>query len=171
MSVGRDHPLAELANRELDRAYRLAGLLLGSREDAEDATQDALVRAWSSFGSLRSADEFQAWFDRILVNVCRDRLRRRRLVRFIPLEADSGRRALDDPFAHVLADDELNRAMTALDDDLRTAVVLRFWADLTVDDIARRTGARPGTVKSRLHRAMGLIRDQLGPSTSDGGER
>jgi RNA polymerase sigma-70 factor (ECF subfamily) len=161
MADGRDHPLAELAGRELERAYRLAGLLLGSRDDAQDATQDALVRAWSSFSSLRSLDDFQPWFDRILVNVCRDRLRRRRLVRFIPLADDAGRRALGDPFAHVLADDALNRAMTTLDDDLRSAVVLRFWADLTVEDIARRTGVRPGTIKSRLHRAMGLIRDQL----------
>ncbi len=63
-----------LANGELDRAYRLAGLLLGDEHEAQDATQDALVRAWQSVGSLRDPAGFQAWFDRILVNVCRDRL-------------------------------------------------------------------------------------------------
>ena len=67
-----------LANGELDRAYRLAGMLLGDQNEAEDATQDALVRAWQAAGSLRDPAGFQAWFDRILVNICRDRLRRRR---------------------------------------------------------------------------------------------
>jgi RNA polymerase sigma-70 factor (ECF subfamily) len=68
----------EFASAELDRAYRLAGLLLADASEAQDATQDALVRAWRSSGSLRDAASFQAWFDRILVNVCRDRLRRER---------------------------------------------------------------------------------------------
>jgi RNA polymerase sigma-70 factor (ECF subfamily) len=56
--------------------------------------------------------------------------------------------------------------MVGLDDDLRTVVVLRFWADLTVDEIARRTGTRPGTVKSRLHRALGHMRAQLAAPTA-----
>lgn len=157
-----ESPFARLADRELDRAYRLAGLLLGNQVDAEDATQDALLRAWSAATSLRNPDDFQAWFDRILVNVCRDRLRRRRLVQFVPIDDDFARRPTPDPFADVLADDELTRAMIGLDDDLRTAIVLRYWADLTVDEIARRTGARPGTIKSRLHRALGLMRGHIG---------
>jgi RNA polymerase sigma-70 factor (ECF subfamily) len=156
-------PFARLADRELDRAYRLAGLLLGNQVEAEDATQDALLRAWSAAASLRNPDDFQGWFDRILVNVCRDRLRRRRLVQFVPIDDASENRPTADPFASVLADDELARAIAGLDEDLRTAVVLRFWADLTVDEIARRTGTRPGTIKSRLNRAMGLMRDQLAP--------
>jgi RNA polymerase sigma-70 factor (ECF subfamily) len=154
-------PFARIADRELDRAYQLAGLLLGNQVEAEDATQDALLRAWFAAGSLRNPDDFQAWFDRILVNVCRDRLRRRRLVQFVPIDHESAHRPTSDPFANVLADDELNRAIVGLDENLRTAVVLRFWADLTVDEIARRTGTRPGTIKSRLNRAMGLMRDQL----------
>jgi DNA-directed RNA polymerase specialized sigma24 family protein len=71
-----------LADKELHRAYRLAGLILGNQQDAEDATQDAFVRAWAASRDLRSWDDFQAWFDRILVNVCRDRVRRRRIIRF-----------------------------------------------------------------------------------------
>jgi RNA polymerase sigma-70 factor (ECF subfamily) len=66
-----------------------------------------------------------------------------------------------DPFQTLLASDELLDAMRDMDADLRTVVVLRFWADLTVDEIARRTGWRSGTVKSRLHRALGLMRKQM----------
>jgi RNA polymerase sigma-70 factor, ECF subfamily len=72
-----------LADGQLDRAYRLAGLILGDEHEAQDATQDALLRAWQSVASLRDPAGFHGWFDRILVNACRDRLRRRRHVRLI----------------------------------------------------------------------------------------
>ena len=58
-----------LANGELDRAYRWAGLILGDQYEAADATQDALLRAWRSATSLRDPAGFRAWFDRILVKV------------------------------------------------------------------------------------------------------
>jgi RNA polymerase sigma-70 factor, ECF subfamily len=149
-----------LADRELQRAYRLAGLILGNHQDAEDATQDALLRAWSAYASLRSWEDFQAWFDRILVNVCRDRLRRRKIVRFLPMSGEHDSPG-GDPFQRLINQDEMLRAMTGLDVDLRTVVVLRFWADLPVDEIARRTSTLSGTVKSRLHRALRLMRESL----------
>ena len=141
--------------------YRLAGLILGNQHDAEDATQDALLRAWNAYSSLRSPEDFQAWFDRILVNVCRDRLRRRKVIRFLPMGDEDHQRPGADPFQQLIASDELLRAMDAMDADLRTCVVLRYWADLTVDEIARRTGWRAGTVKSRLHRAIELMRARI----------
>ena len=151
------------ASAELDRAYRLAGLLLGDASEAEDATQDALVRAWRSSGSLRDASSFQAWFDRILVNVCRDRLRRRRQIRFIALDGVPEAQGRTDPFKQVLDADEVVRGIAGLDMDLRTVVILRYWADLTVEDIALRLDWPIGTVKSRLHRALERMRADLGP--------
>ena len=68
----------ELVDRGLDRAYRIAGVILGNRSDAEDATHDAVVQAWRAFARLRDPSHFEAWFQRILVNTCRDRLRKRR---------------------------------------------------------------------------------------------
>ena len=144
-----------LARPELDRAYRLAGLLLGDHAEAEDATQDALLRAWHRRHSLRDPAQFQAWFDRILVNACRDRLRRRRSVRFIALEGAGDPAGSGDPFRSVVDRDEVLRLVARLDDDERLVVILRFWADLTLADIAERTGWPLGTVKSRLHRALG----------------
>jgi len=158
-----------LADRELHRAYRMAGLILGNQHDAEDATQDALVRAWAAAGGLHSWDDFQAWFDRILVNVCRDRLRRRRLVRFIPMGSEHDRPTRDQ-FQQIFAEDELLRAMSDLDVDLRTVIVLRYWADLPVDAIARRIGAPSGTVKSRLSRALAVMRSSMQQARATGGE-
>jgi RNA polymerase sigma factor (sigma-70 family) len=141
----------------LDRAYRLAGLLLGDAPEAEDAVQDALIVAWQSFDTLREADRFGAWFDRILVNGCRDRLRRRNVVRFIPIEGQpepAGR----DPFVTFIERDALLAGLGKLTHDERIVVVLRFWADLPLEGIAERLGWPIGSVKSRLHRALGRLR-------------
>jgi RNA polymerase sigma-70 factor (ECF subfamily) len=150
-----------LARRDLDRSYRLAGLILGDALEAEDAVQDALLRAWRSTASLRDVEGFQAWFDRILVNGCRDRLRRRKTVRFIPLDPTMDPAAAGDPFRAIVERDALLAGLKALDPDERVVVVLHYWADLSLEHIADRIGAPIGTVKSRLHRARGVLRDQL----------
>jgi DNA-directed RNA polymerase specialized sigma subunit, sigma24 homolog len=105
-----------LAGGELDRAYRLAGLILGDQYEAQDATQDALLRAWRSAASLRDPAGFGAWFDRILVNVCRDYLQRRGRVRPLVLDDAVAVGAGRDPFRDVIDRDELLRAMASLDE-------------------------------------------------------
>lgn len=157
----RTQQFVRLAGRELDRAYRLAGLFLGSQGDAEDATQEALERAWRSVAQLRDPGGFQAWFDRILVNVCRDRLRRRNRIRFIPLDEGIAWRAAADPFRSIVERDEVLRAIAVLEADERLVVILHYWADLTLVAIAERTGWPLGTVKSRLHRALGRLSTKL----------
>jgi RNA polymerase sigma-70 factor (ECF subfamily) len=150
-----------VGRHEIDRAYRLAGFILGDAREAEDATQDALARAWRQRSSLRSLDSAQAWFDRILVNVCRDRLRRRRpRVRWTDVDEGVPSPAAD-PFAALVARDAVLGAVATLPVDHRIALVLRYWADLPVDVIADRLGVPAGTVKSRLHYAMRTLRAAL----------
>jgi RNA polymerase sigma factor (sigma-70 family) len=148
------------ARPNLDRAFRLAGLLLANAHEAEDAVQDSLVLAWQSFGDLREPAKFGPWFDRIVVNNCRDRLRRRDVVRFIPMADDVDPPGLD-PFQSFIERDELLAGLDRLTADERIVVVLRFWADLPLDAIADRLGWPLGTVKSRLHRALGRLRETL----------
>jgi RNA polymerase sigma-70 factor (ECF subfamily) len=157
-AADRSDRFVALATGELDRAYRLAGLILGDAAEAEDAVGDALERAWASLDRLRDPAGFSAWFDRILVNACRDRLRRRRVVRFIPLEPENGRVEPADPFRQVLDRDELVRSVRELPDDERVVVILHYWADLTLQGVADRVGLPIGTVKSRLHRALEHMR-------------
>ena len=140
----------------LDRSVRLAGLFLGNTHEAEDAVQDALLVAWQGFDNLRDADRFAAWFDRILVNGCRDRLRRRGTVRFIPIDASMDP-AGPDPFRDLLERDALLEGLSHLPPDERIVIVLRYWADLPLDGIADRLGWPLGSVKSRLHRALGRL--------------
>ena len=157
-----------IAGSDLDRAYRLAGFLLGDALEAEDATQDALVRAWRSFGSLRDPEGFRPWFDRILVNLCRDRLRRRRRIPFIPLDGTPELVHARDPFAAILDRDEVLVLLNRLDADERIVIVLHYWADLTLVAVAERLGWPIGTVKSRLHRALDTM---AGSSGGRGGRR
>jgi RNA polymerase sigma-70 factor (ECF subfamily) len=148
---------AGLADRHLTRAYRLAALLLGSELEAQDAVQDAAVTAWERFGDLRDRGRFDAWFDRILVNGCRDRLRRRGRVRLIDLDG-SAEPASPDGSGSVAEREALRGALARLSPDQRAAVVLRYYGDMSLEEIAEHTGERLGTVKSRLHYGIEALR-------------
>jgi RNA polymerase sigma-70 factor (ECF subfamily) len=132
-------------------------VLLGSEPEAQDAVQDAVVTAWGRFDQLRDHGRFDAWFGRILVNVCRQWLRNRARQRVRPL-AEVGEPAMPDASGPASARDAISRAMTGLDPDHRIVIVLRYWADLSVDEIASRIGVPAGTVKSRLHYALRSMR-------------
>jgi RNA polymerase sigma factor (sigma-70 family) len=152
---------ARLARAGVPGAYRLAGFILGDGVDAQDAVQDALVKAWCNWGSLRDVAAFRPWFDRIVVNVCRDRLRRHRNVRMIELESAEDM-AGEDVFRSLYLHDEVASAVGRLSTDHRIVVALRYWQDLTVQQVADRLGLPPGTVKSRLHYALEELRRELG---------
>ena len=152
-----EEAFAALTRRHLDSAYRLAWAILGDHGDADDATQDAFARAWRSRGGLRDSERFDAWFGRILVNVCRQRLRNRARQRVRPL-AEVGEPAMPDASGPASARDAISRAMAGLDPDHRIVILLRYWADLSVDEIAARIGIPAGTVKSRLHYALRSMR-------------
>jgi RNA polymerase sigma-70 factor (ECF subfamily) len=143
----------------LGAAYRLARAIHIDDHEAEDAVQEASLVAWRRQGSLRDPARFDAWFDRILVNHCRDRLRKRRRavqVAAPPIGFDPA-----GPRPETGSDADLDQAIDALDVDHRIVVVLRYWQDRTVDDIAARVGIPSGTVKSRLHHALRAIRASL----------
>jgi RNA polymerase sigma-70 factor (ECF subfamily) len=153
----RDAAFATLADRHLDRAYRLAAVLLGSELEAQDAVQDAAASAWARFGDLRDRDRFDAWFDRILVNGCRDRLRARRRVRLVELDP-ALHPAVQDGTGEAGERDALSRALAQLPADQRLAVALRYFGDRSLEEIAELTGERTGTVKSRLHYGLQALR-------------
>jgi RNA polymerase sigma-70 factor (ECF subfamily) len=153
----RGAAFAQLADRHLARAWRLAGVLLGSEIEAQDAVQDAAALAWERFGSLRDRERFDAWFDRILVNGCRDRLRRRTRLRFVDLEG-APEDSAPDGSGSLAERDAIRHALAALPAEQRIAVSLRYYGDLSLEEIADRTGERLGTVKSRLHYGLEALR-------------
>jgi RNA polymerase sigma factor (sigma-70 family) len=158
--AARGEAFRKLADRHLDASYRLAQVILGQRAEAEDATHDAFVSAWRNWATLRDPELFEHWFDRILVNTCRNRLRHgaRRQTEDLTTEGD-----FLAPDAYGPTDDRglLQPAMARLAPDQRVVVALRFYRDLSIEQIADRLGVRPGTVKSRLHRALRGLRSSL----------
>jgi RNA polymerase sigma-70 factor (ECF subfamily) len=152
-----------LADRQLRPAYRLAGYLLGSSDEAEDAVQEAILRAWRSWPNLREEDRFAAWFEQIVANVCRDRGQRRSRLRALPLDDEMSVFARD-PFRSALDRDEVGRALQALPAEQRAVIVLRFWRDLPLEEIADRLALPLGTVKSRLHYGLRTMRGVIEPA-------
>jgi RNA polymerase sigma-70 factor (ECF subfamily) len=155
-----DEAFAALTRRHLDSAYRLAWAILTDTGDADDATQDAFALAWRNRRSLRDPARFDAWFGRILINVCRQRLRQRSRQSIQSLDMEGGP-AIADASQPTSERDAVSRAMARLDADHRIVVILRYWADLTVDEIAARLDVPSGTVKSRLHYALRSMRPRL----------
>ncbi|MGD0122693.1 MAG: sigma-70 family RNA polymerase sigma factor [Candidatus Limnocylindrales bacterium] len=146
---------------ELAMAYRLAGYLLADSAEAQDAVQEASVRAWRGWKNLRERDRFHAWFSQILVNVCRTRLRQRSKRR--TLDVDEVDLESADPFRAALARDAVGRALSSLSQELRMVVVLRYWGELSLAEIADRLRIPIGTVKSRHHAALQVLRRRIQP--------
>ena len=161
----RETEFARLVDGGLERSYRIARLILHNDADAEDAVQDTVVAAWRQWPQLRDYTRFDAWFGRILVNRCHDRLRRSDRTRNVDLSRSlaAGAGEFDQAERRV----DMAQAFEALNPDQRIAVVLRYWADLTVDDIGKHLGIPPGTVKSRLHHAIARLREELNPAEMD----
>src|SRR5450759_1238948 len=145
----------QLVKTEIPVAYRLAGYLLRDEGEAEDATQEAIARAWESWSKLRDQDRFAA-------NVCQDRLRKRRGIRIVEINDETaGDLHARDAFRDALARDEVGRLVQSLPPDQQVVVALRFWRDLSLEEISDRLDLPLGTVKWRLHYALRSLRKEL----------
>src|SRR6478735_4702334 len=151
-SSARAAAFIQLAEAHLDQAYRLARAILHDPAEAQDATHDAFVQAWRAWATLRDRDRFQQWFDRILVNTCRNRLRSARW-QATDISAEVAL-ATGDHAGRTEERDIVGAAIAALSPDHQVVVALRYYRDLPIDEIATRLGIPAGTVQSRLHYAL-----------------
>jgi RNA polymerase sigma-70 factor, ECF subfamily len=159
-----DHDaFAELAGAAISRLDSAAWLILRDPEQAKDAVQNALVRAWRDLPTLRDPDRFQSWLHRLLVNACMDEARRERRHRLDVDIADPtiATPAVRDEASSIADRDQLERGFLRLEPEMRAVIVLHHYLDLTVPDVAATLGIPVGTVKSRLHRALELMRAAL----------
>jgi len=162
-----DDQFVALVQPHIVAAVRVATALIGMA-DAEDAAQEAFVRAWRAWPELRDVRDVRPWLLRIVVNVCQSWLRgsfgthRHRsipIVDDLPLLSDD----LGDT-AHADALD-LAEAIAALEVDLRTIVQLRYFAGLDATEIGAVLHVAPATIRTRLRRALTLLRTALQPDT------
>jgi RNA polymerase sigma-70 factor (ECF subfamily) len=155
----RRRAFAIFTERRLDGAYRLAGVILRDPVEAEDAVHDTSLAAWLHWADLRDEAKADAWFDRIVVNECRARLRRRRIAPLALPDPPDG--TGPDEYRSFVERDVLHAALAGLEPDHRIVVVLRHVSGLSPAEIAARTGVPEGTVKSRLHYALRELRAAL----------
>lgn len=159
---------ATIVQPHLGSMLRVAAALVG-RADAEDAAQEAIVRAWQSLGELRDRAAMHTWLLRITVNVCHDWQRgrfgtRRRLDASLDEADTSASLALmgDDPGAsdHAGALD-LRQAIACLEEPLRLVIALRYYAGMDASEIGAALNVPPATIRTRLRRALTLLRQHL----------
>jgi RNA polymerase sigma-70 factor, ECF subfamily len=150
----------ELAVTLGDRLHSVAHRILRDRELAGDVTQQALVKIWQELPRLRDADLFAGWSYRILVNTCRDEMRKRRRpsADLDLLENDAW---MPDASIPVADRDQLERAFRRLTVDQRSVVILHYYLDYSLAEIAAIVDIPVGTVRSRLHYARQAMRSAI----------
>lgn len=149
-----------LVERHANKLYSLAARSLGSREDAEDAVQEAFIRAWRGLGSFRGGSRFSTWLYRICLNAVHDQ-RGRRAAPVAELDDDT---AADprDHFADQELGGDLQRALDALEEPYRTAIVLADLLGCSYAEVSAVTDTPVGTVKSRIFRGRTELAKLLG---------
>ena len=160
---GGDHDaFAALVDLSIARLDTAARLILRDPELARDAVQETLFIAWRRLRGLRDPDRFDAWLRRLLVHACYDQLRRdrRRPIEVELLSLDL--QVIPDQSAETAARDELAQAFRRLDPDQRLVLVLHYYLDLPLPEVACAIGIPVGTAKSRLARALRALRSVLG---------
>lgn len=155
-AIGDPDSFSRLIEPLLDPAYRLAAVMLGDRNAAEDAVQEAAIKAWRKVRQLRGGIEsLRPWFLSIVANECRMTRRARwwGVVKVAEVSGDQSR----EPQSNT----DLHRALLKLPMDERLPLVLHFYLDLPLEELARTLGVSPAAAKSRVYRAAKRLRADL----------
>lgn len=151
--------------------YALAYRVIGREDDARDVVQETFLRAFRSIGGFKGQAKFSSWLYRIALNLCRDWIRKRRRtpvlqapegVDVVELASDHGpTESIEDLVARRVMSQAVSRAMNALTDDQRTAIILKEYQGLTFQEIADLQGCPLSTVKTRLYQGLLVLRREL----------
>ncbi|MBP3522706.1 MAG: sigma-70 family RNA polymerase sigma factor [Clostridia bacterium] len=145
----------EAAQMQLAGLYRLSLSILASAADAQDAVQQGMLRAWERRGQVSDESRLRAWLMRIVINECRN-IQRRRMRVFPVAELPRGAQESGE-----IADGGLKEAIDALDEKLRTPLLLRYMEGFSEREIAQTLSVPVTTVKNRLFRARKALRAGL----------
>jgi RNA polymerase sigma-70 factor (ECF subfamily) len=148
----------ELLRPSLPPAARLARALLGGPGEAEDAVQEAAIRAWRKLGNLRAEAKFQPWFLGIVVRQVRSTQRNPWWSVIRLPELSSPDHAVHDK---ALQGEDLRRAIAKLPTSQREAVLMHFYLDQRIQDVATSLGLSQAAVKSRINRALRQLRESV----------
>ena len=161
---GDRRALAALCERHAPRVERLAHHLLRDREDARDASQDALAKLCVKLPQFRGESSFSTWLHRLVVNACRDVAQRQLARRCEPLEEDRREARDGDPARAAEASElraELGAQLAEISPAQAKVVVLKHGFDFSFEEIAGAEGMPVGTAKCHAHRGRNGLRERL----------
>jgi RNA polymerase sigma-70 factor (ECF subfamily) len=141
----------------VEPGLRLAFSMLNDRAEAEDATQEAVARAWRKLSQLRPEMPVRPWFLAIVANQCRS-VRRTRWFRVVRAAEVEPREEPARPVAEHL---DIERGLARLPSSDRQALFMYFYLDLPIEEVAVALGVSPGAAKSRVYRACHRLRPHL----------
>ncbi|SHO46648.1 RNA polymerase sigma factor [Anaerocolumna xylanovorans] len=150
--------MAEFILQNKENYYRLAYSYVRSREDALDIVQEAIVRAFSSRKTLKDTASMKSWFYRIIINTALDFLRKNKKYTYLDEEQWEG---LSSGPGDTYEDVDLHKALDKLSPKNRTIIILRFFEDMKLSDIARILGENENTVKTSLYSTLKKLRLEL----------
>ena len=157
-----------LVDLHKDVVFGTAYLMTGNHSLAEEQMQEAFLAAWRGIKGFEAGRPFKPWLVRILVNGVLTQQRKHTLPTVSLDGLDLSNQSVD-PAEEVESLDRrmaVRRALSGLNQEHRQVVILRYFAGLTVPEVAQATGQREGTIKSRIHRALNRLRDQLSEVTA-----
>lgn len=164
--AGDQAAFAELMARHRQWVVGLLRAFVQDSAQAEDLAQEAFCRAHRAAAAYRAQGQFPAWLKRIAINVARDALRKGHIASVLPLELAETAPAPDhfDPMAALMSDvlrEDVRSAIQRLPEEQRLAVIMRFFGDMSIQDIAWAMQCPEGTVKTRLFHSLRRIRRSL----------
>jgi RNA polymerase sigma-70 factor (ECF subfamily) len=164
---GDEAAFGELMQRHQSWVRSLIRAVVHSQEQAEDLTQEAFCRVYQHLGRYSAQGQFNAWLKRIAVNLAKDHLRRKTQATLVPLFEIEDMRVEDSRFDPVAAlelgvmRDEVREAIRRLPQTQRLPLMLHYFRDMSLQEIALMMDCPVGTVKSRLHYALRRVRQSL----------
>lgn len=153
-----EEQIADCAVKYRENYYRLAYSYVKNAEDALDIVQESVYKAIAAMDSLKNQENIKTWFYRIVVNTSLDFLRKQRKSIAVDIEvlADLDWGTVDD-----YQDFDLQKALDSLPDKYRTVVILKYFEDLKIDEIAEILNENTNTVKTRLYKSLEKLRIKL----------
>lgn len=163
--AGAEQTFAALLAPLVPAAQRLAFAMLQNQSDCEDAVQEATFKAWRALPKIRGGSNLRAWFLKIVANECRQRRRSRwwSVVKFATREEEAAPAAS----AHDESTLDLRRAVRSLPEEMRLAIVLRYYMDFSFEEIGAVLGVSASAAKARVHRALVRLRVEVQEVSDD----
>ncbi|MGG4442013.1 sigma-70 family RNA polymerase sigma factor [Brevibacillus fortis] len=159
---GDDDAFFQLVSLHKEQLYKIAYAFLRNETDALEAIQETTCRSYLKLARLKQPAYFRTWLTRILIHICLDEQKRRKRLVLDPMVEDAVERVSTHMDEQNIERIQIEEALARLSPHYRRIIILKYFEDRTIRDIAQVLGQPEGTIKTWLHKALGALRKDLG---------